>query len=115
MEREKIYNALFKCNSKNEQKFSNFSQLNHIGKRIVYIVINLAIGLAERSANSLEAKIKTYWYINKHMARNSSFAENSTDCLKVLNILSLQSIRKFNPTEKVEKVKDKYKSNARSK
>ena len=105
MEREKISNALFKCNSKNEQKFSNFSQLNHIGKRIVYIVINLAIGLAERSANSLEAKIKTYRYINKHMATNLSFAENSTDCLKVLNILSLQSIRKFNPTEKVKKLK----------
>ena len=102
MEREKIYNALFKCNSKNEQKFF---PLNHIGKRIVYIVINLAIGLAERSANSLEAKIKIYQYINKHMARNSSFAENSTDCLKVLNILSLQSIRKFNPTEKVKKLK----------
>ena len=74
-------------------------------KFLVYIVINLAIGLAERSANCLEAKIKTYWYINKHMARNSSFAENSTDCLKVLNILSLQSIRKFNPTEKVKKLK----------
>ena len=44
------------------------------------------------------------------MARNSSFAENSNDCLKVLNILSLQSIRKFNSTEKVEKVKDQFKS-----
>ena len=42
------------------------------------------------------------------MATNSSFAENNTDCLKVLNILSLQSIRKFNPTEKV---KDEYESN----
>ena len=45
------------------------------------------------------------------MARNSSFAENSTDCLKVLNILSLQSIRKFKPTEKVEKGKDENESN----
>ena len=44
------------------------------------------------------------------MARNSSFAENSNDCLKVLNILSLQSIRKFNSTEKVEKVKDQFES-----
>ena len=36
--------TLFKCNSKNEQTVSNFSLLNPIEKRIVYIVINLAIG-----------------------------------------------------------------------
>ena len=56
--------------------------------------------MAEKSENSLEATIKAYRYITSHMAIHSSFAENSSDCLKVLNILSLQSIRKFNIAEK---------------
>ena len=42
MEREKIY--IFKSNSRNAQKISNFSKLNPIGKRMVWIVINLVIG-----------------------------------------------------------------------
>ena len=44
MDRKKIYDALFKTNSKGEQKFCQFSQLTPIGKRILYIMINLAIG-----------------------------------------------------------------------
>ena len=75
------------------------------------LILKREYSLAEKSKNPLEATIKTYRYLTKNMARNSSFAENSTDCLKILNILPLQSIRKFNPTEKVEKVKDEYKSN----
>ena len=39
MDRKKIYDALFKTNSKGEHKFS---QLTPIGKRILYIKINLA-------------------------------------------------------------------------
>ena len=34
------------------------------------------------------------------MSRNCFFVDNTSDCLKVLNILSLQSIRKFNRAEK---------------
>ena len=34
------------------------------------------------------------------MSRNYFFVDNTSDCLKVLNILSLQSIRKFNRAEK---------------
>ena len=44
MDRKKIYDALFKTNSKGEQKFCQFSQLTPIGKRILYVLINLAIG-----------------------------------------------------------------------
>ena len=36
------------------------------------------------------------------MARKTSFVENCSDCLKVMNILSLPSIRKFNSEEKTE-------------
>ena len=69
MEREKIYNALFKCNSQNEQKFSNFSQLNPIGKRIVYIVINLAIG-------GSQVKNTVKWLREKNIISNSKSDEN---------------------------------------
>ena len=34
------------------------------------------------------------------MSRNCFFVDNTSDCLKVLNIFSLQSIRKFNRAEK---------------
>ena len=44
MDRKKIYDALFKTNSKGEQEFCQFFQLTPIGKRILYIMINLAIG-----------------------------------------------------------------------
>ena len=43
MDRKKIYDALFKTNSKGEQEFCQFSQLTLIGQRILYIMINLAI------------------------------------------------------------------------
>ena len=44
MDREKIYNALFKYNDKNEPKFNSFSQLTPVGKRVIFLVINLALG-----------------------------------------------------------------------
>ena len=69
MEREKIYSALFKCNSKNEQKFSNFSKLNPIGKRIVYIAINLAIG-------GSQVKNIVKWLREKNIISNSKSDEN---------------------------------------
>ena len=69
MEREKIYNALFKCNSKNEQKFPNFSQVNPIGKIIVYIVINLAIG-------GSQVKNNVKWLREKNIISNSKSDEN---------------------------------------
>ena len=70
MEREKIYNALFKCNSKNEEKFSSFSQLNPIGeKTIVYIVINLAIG-------GSQVKNNVKWLREKNIISNSKSDEN---------------------------------------
>ena len=45
METEKIYSALFRSNDKKELKFNNnFTQLTPIDKRIVFIIVNLAIG-----------------------------------------------------------------------
>ena len=36
------------------------------------------------------------------MSRKTSFVENSASCLKILNIIGLQSIRKFNKEERTE-------------
>ena len=73
-----------------------------MGHIIELLCKNNSYSLAEKSENSLEATIKMYRYITSHCARHSSFAENCDDCLKILNILSLQSIRKFNLGEKTE-------------
>ena len=72
-----------------------------LGHVIELITKNYGYSLAERSKNSLEATIKTYRYITNNLSRHSSFADNCCDCLKVLNICSLQTIRKFNSNEKV--------------
>ena len=58
MEREKLYRTLFKFNENNEQTFCEFKQLTPVGKRIVYIVINLALG---------ETKIKSTIQAFKHL------------------------------------------------
>ena len=73
-----------------------------LGHIIELLCKNNCQSLAEKSGNSLEAAIKNYRYITSHCARHSSFAENCADCLKVLNILSLQRVRKFNLREKTE-------------
>ena len=91
MEREKIYNALFKCNSKNEQKYSNFSKLNHIGKRIVYIVINLVIG-GSQVKNTVKW-LREYW-----------FSESFEYFVFAIH-------KKIQPNRKSKKVKDEYESN----
>ena len=57
------------------------------------IAMNNGYSLAEISENSLEALIKHYRYVTKHMARQSSFVENTQDCLKTLYILSLYKMR----------------------
>ena len=44
MDREQIFSPFFKNNENNEQKFKNFSQLTSIGKRIIILMINLALG-----------------------------------------------------------------------
>ena len=67
-----------------------------LGHVIQFISMNSGYSLAEMSENSVEATIKSYRYITNHLSRNCSFAANCSDCLKVLNICSLQSIRKFN-------------------
>ena len=44
MDREKLFEALFKLNEKGEEKFNDFSQLTSIGKRVIFLVINQALG-----------------------------------------------------------------------
>ena len=68
---------------------------------------NEAYSLAEYSENSLEALIKRYRYVTKNLARQTSFVDNSRDCLKVLYIQSLYQIRKHenklsNTTKKLD-------------
>ena len=73
-----------------------------LGHVIELITKNFGYSLAERSKNSLEATIKTYKYVTNHLSRYSSFANNNcSDCLKVLNICSLQTIRMFHSKEKI--------------
>ena len=64
MNREKIFNAFFKNNENGEQRFENFTQLTSVGKRIVYIVIHLALG---------ESKPKTaiQWLKEKNIISHS--------------------------------------------
>ena len=51
-------------------------------------------------------------YITNDISRYSTFADNCCDCLKILNICSLQSIKKFNSKEKIEfPLKDDEESN----
>ena len=59
MDREKIFQALFKSNEKGEQKFCNFSQLTSIGKRIIILMINLALG-------ENDPKKTIEWFVEKN-------------------------------------------------
>ena len=75
--------------------------LAHLGELLAK---NEGFSLAEVSENSFEAFIKEYRFITSNMARPSSFAENSADCLKVLYILSSSQIRAYDePTKKTER------------
>ena len=58
MDREKIFNALFKCNNKSEPKLNSLTQLTAVGKRVVFLVINLALG-------ENEPKTTINWLIEK--------------------------------------------------
>ena len=44
MEKDTIFGVLFKSNSKGEKKFEDFSQLTPAGKRLTFVLINLALG-----------------------------------------------------------------------
>ena len=52
------------------------------------IALNNGFSLAECSENSIEATIKKYRYLTKHLSRQTSFKDNTDDCLKVLDLLS---------------------------
>lgn len=65
MDREKLFKALFKCNEKGEQKFVNFSQLTPVCKRIIFLVINLALG-------TNEPKTSIEWLIEKNIISGSN-------------------------------------------
>ena len=44
MDTEKIFSAVFINDDNNEQKFKSFCKITPIGKRIIILVINLALG-----------------------------------------------------------------------
>ena len=44
MEKDTIFGVLFKSNSKGEKKFEDFFQLTPAGKRLTFVLINLALG-----------------------------------------------------------------------
>ena len=83
MDKETLFKVLFKSDINSEQKFNEFSQLTPAGRRVIILVINLALGGKP-----------------SHMARKTCFVDNCSDCLKILNLLSLHSIRKHNRVEK---------------
>ena len=65
MEREKIYRTLIKCYEKNEQKFCEFKQLIPVGKRIVYKVLNFALGETDSFHELLKyVLLKTFQKLN---------------------------------------------------
>ena len=64
MDREKLYNSLFKTNIKGEKKFNNFSQLTPSGKRIFVLMLNLALGN--------EPKIVFEWLVAKNVLSGSN-------------------------------------------
>ena len=43
MDKKAIFEIFFKCNSDDEHKFNDFSQMTHAGKRIIFLVIHLAL------------------------------------------------------------------------
>ena len=59
------------------------------------IGMNHGYSLAEVSENSLEASIKRYRYITQNLARQTSFQDNTEDCLKVMFLLSSFKLRQF--------------------
>ena len=74
MDKETLFKVLFKSDINSEQKFNEFSQSTPAGRRVIILVINLALGGKP-----------------SHMARKTCFVDNCSDCLKILNILSLHS------------------------
>ena len=64
------------------------------------IALNNGFSLAEYSENSIEATIKKYRYLTRHLSRQTSFEDNTDDCLKMLHLLSKHEIRAHNKKSK---------------
>ena len=67
---------------------------------------NESYSLGEYSENSQEAMIKRYRYVTANLARQTTFLENSEDCLKVLYAQALHKIRRFEKSTTVKKIED---------
>ena len=50
--------------------------------------------------------IKRYRYVTANLARQTTFLENSEDCLKVLYAQALHKIRRFEKSTTVKKIED---------
>ena len=68
MDREKLFNSLFKSNIKGEKKFNQLSQLTFLGKRVFVLMVNLALGS--------EPKIVFEWLVAKNVLIGSNSDKN---------------------------------------
>ena len=63
MDKKAIFEIFFKCNSDDEHKFNDFLQMTHAGKRIIFLVIHLAlIILSLQSTFHLQKSVATFPY-----------------------------------------------------
>ena len=69
------------------------------------IALNNGFSLAEYSENSVEATIKKYRYLTKYLSRQTSFQDNTEDCMKILHLLSKHDIRSHNKKKTAGDVK----------
>ena len=82
-------------------KFRHLKNSLHwsLGHVVEMLALNGGYSLAENSENSVEASIKKYRYLTKHLSRQTSFIDNSEDCLNKLYFLSLYRVRKYSSVE----------------
>ena len=98
--------------------FKHFTHLKSslhwsLGHVIEQLIKNQGWSLAEVSENSLENLIKLYRYLTQNNARQTSFADNTEDCLKIINIISSYRMRKHDkrPVKPEKALKDDPESN----
>ena len=65
MDKQTIFKVFFKSDINGEQKFNEFSQLTPAGRRVVYLVINSALG--GKPKNTLQWKWNAPTFDKKRM------------------------------------------------
>ena len=67
MDKETLFKVLFKCDINSDQKFNDFSQLTPAGRRVIILVINLALGA--------KPKDTLKWIKDKNIISDSQYDE----------------------------------------